>query len=224
MKLAKRMPDPVVITRPLAQAHELAERVSALGHEAVLFPLLEISALPDDSGLRAVLAKLSSYAMVVFVSPNAIDAAFRVIEAWPSGVAIAVVGEGSRRALERHGVTDANARIFRPNDPFRSDSETLLEVLDLSLVRGKTVLVVRGETGRELLSDALRAAGAKVEQVAAYRRSAPVLDEARRERLQALLASDSTWMVTSSEALRYLVDMANAVAGQDGWRGCGNSE
>src|SRR5690606_3716699 len=119
LRLAKRMPDPVVVTRPLAQAHELAERVRALGREAVLFPLLEISALPDDSGLRAVLANLSSYAMVVFVSPNAIDAAFRLIDTWPAEVAIAVVGEGSRRALERHGVTDANARIFRPNDPLR---------------------------------------------------------------------------------------------------------
>lgn len=210
------MPDPVVITRPLAQAHDLAGQVRALGREAVVFPLLEISALPDDSNLRAVLANLHSYAMVVFVSPNAIDAAFRIIDAWPAEVAIAVVGEGSRRALERHGVNDTNARIFRPRDPFRSDSETLLEVLDLELLRGKTVLVVRGESGRELLTNALRAVGASVEQVAAYRRSAPLLNEVRREQLQALLSDDSTWVVTSSEALRNLLDMVDAVAGKPG--------
>ncbi len=210
------MPDPVVITRPLAQAHDLAAQVRALGREAVVFPLLEISALPDDSGLRAVLANLHSYAMVVFVSPNAIDAAFRIIDAWPAEVAIAVVGEGSRRALERHGVNDANARIFRPRDPFRSDSETLLEVLDLEILRDKTVLVVRGESGRELLTNALRGVGASVEQVAAYRRSAPLLNEVRREQLQALLSDDSTWVVTSSEALRNLLDMVDAVAGKPG--------
>ena len=210
------MPDPVVITRPLAQAHALADKVRALGLEAVLFPLLEISALSDDAQLRAALANLKSYAMVVFVSPNAIDAAFRIVDAWPREVAIAVVGEGSRRALEKYGVDDSNTQIFRPRDPFRSDSETLLEVLDLDAIRNKAVLLVRGETGRELLSDALRAAGATVEQVAAYRRSAPVLDEARREQLQTLLASDSTWIVTSSEALRYLVGMVESVDNQFG--------
>ena len=211
-KPAKRMPNPVVITRPLAQAQDLLERISSLGRDAVLFPLLEISPLPDDGVLRATLANLQRYDMVAFVSPNAIDAAFRLIEHWPSNVAVAVVGEGSRKALERHGLTDANARIFRPLDPARSDSETLLQALDMKALRGKKVLVVRGEAGRELLSDALHAAGVEVEQVAAYRRSAPALDEQGRAQLRALLASDCTWIVTSSEALRHLVDMVNDVA------------
>lgn len=210
------MPNPVVVTRPLGQTQELAAQVQALGRDAVVFPLLEITPLPDDSELRAVLADLRRYAMVVFVSPNAIDAAFGFIESWPSEVAIAVVGEGSRRALERHGVTDANARIFRPRDRFRTDSDTLLEVLDLESLRGKTVLVVRGESGREMLTNSLRAAHVNVEQVAAYRRRAPVLDAARRTQLQTLLACDSTWIVTSSEALRHLVDMVADVGGETG--------
>ena len=69
------MPDPVVITRPALQAAPLAERVSALGHEAVVFPLLDIQALPDQSALQAALADVSGYAIVAFVSPNAIAAA-----------------------------------------------------------------------------------------------------------------------------------------------------
>jgi uroporphyrinogen-III synthase len=210
------MPDSVVITRPLAQANVLARRVSALGRDAVIFPLLEIHPLADPAPLRAALASLKDYAMIAFVSPNAIDAAFAALPVWPRSMVLAVIGEGSRSALARHGVTPANATIISPNDPERTDSETLLETLDLDALRGKRVLVLRGETGRELLADALRAAQVEVVQVAAYRREAPVLDAARREQLLRLLDSESDWIVTSSEGLRVLMRMVGEVAGQDG--------
>jgi uroporphyrinogen-III synthase len=146
--------------------------------------------------------------MVAFVSPNAIDAAFSILHAWPKDVAIAVVGEGSRMALARHGVTAATASIISPRDSMRTDSQTLLEVLDLDAMRSKQVLIVRGETGRELLADALRAAGVQVTQVAAYRRTAPLLDAAKRMQLTQLLESANDWIVTSSEAARNLIQMA----------------
>jgi uroporphyrinogen-III synthase len=213
------MPDPVVITRPLAQASALASRVAALGYAAEIFPLLEIHPLADQTPLKAALAEAGRYALIAFVSPNAIDAAFAARPQWlagPAQPALAVVGEGSRAALARHGVDDANATILRPRDAQRADSEALLEVLDTAALRGKPVLIVRGESGRELLADALRAAGALVTTLPAYRRTAPVLDQALRLRLQALLEADSIWIVTSSEALRNLVDMARQLAGAAG--------
>ena len=70
------MPNPVVVTRPLAQAQDLAAQIAALGRQAVVFPLLEIHPLPDTSRLSSVLGNLDRYAMVAFVSPNAIHAAF----------------------------------------------------------------------------------------------------------------------------------------------------
>lgn len=199
------MPDAVVITRPAAQAGALAEQVTALGREAVLLPLLEIAALDDQSVLRATLADLQRFAMVAFVSPNAIDAAFAHIAAWPAQVAIAVLGEGSRAALARHGVTDECATIFSPLDTTRSDSENLLQSLDLAALAGKAVLIVRGESGRELMADGLRAAGIVVTTVAAYRRSVPAMTPALRGRLLSLLERDNDWIVTSSEALRGLL-------------------
>jgi uroporphyrinogen-III synthase len=122
-----------------------------------------------------VLDDLASYALVAFVSPNAIEAAFAHIERWPAGVDIAVVGEGSRAALAKHGVQGGSVRIHCPLDPARSDSEHLLQALDLARLAGRRVLVVRGEGGRELMPDALRGAGAAVETVAAYRRAVPAL-------------------------------------------------
>lgn len=203
----------VVITRPLAQARPLADRVRALGFEPVVFPLLEIAPLQDQRPLRARLAQLEHYALVAFVSPNAIDAALPLVPAWPPQVALAVVGEGSRRALERHGLTEENARIFSPRDPQRSDSETLVGALDLAALRGRRVLVVRGETGRDFLANALRAAGAEVEQVAAYCRKAPRFDAVAETQLLQLLDRGADWVITSSEALRILKDFTQTAGG-----------
>ena len=211
------MPDAVVITRPLAQCHALAQGVAALGREAVLLPLLDIYPLADQAPLQRVLADLlaglGGYALVAFVSPNAIDAAFAQLRqlgeldrpgCWPAGVALAVLGETSRACLAKYGIDAGNATIFSPLDPARSDSEHLLEALDLGALAGKRVLIVRGESGRELMADGLRAAGAIVETVAAYRREVPALTPQLGATLHALLARQNDWIITSSEALRGL--------------------
>lgn len=214
--MTARNAPPIVVTRPIAQAEPLAQRIAAMGRETIVFPLLEILSLPDQAPLQSALRNLDRYAMAAFVSPNAINSAFAHIDAWPSRVAIGVVGEGSKSALANHGVTPANATIFSPSDPRRTDSQTLLEVLDLEALRGHRVLIVRGETGRELLSDALRAHGVQVEQVAAYRRAAPVLDQDRGAQLSRLLDRRCDWIITSSEALRNLLQMVRDVAGDAG--------
>lgn len=210
------MANPVVITRPIAQAETFAQRVAALGRNAVVFPLLEIKPLADPAPLQAALADLSGYAMVAFVSPNAIDATFSIVRDWPKQVSLAVVGDGSRAALALHGLTSANAEIFSPLDPDRTDSETLLHALDLKSLRGKRILIVRGESGRELLADALRAANVDVLQVAAYRRNAPDLNSAQCKQLAVLANSQNDWIITSSEALRNLLQMVKQVLGDDG--------
>ncbi|MDC8760142.1 uroporphyrinogen-III synthase [Janthinobacterium fluminis] len=208
------MPDTVVITRPLAQAGPLAERVAALGRPVELLPLLEIHALADQAALALALADLRAYAMVAFVSPNAIDAAFAHIDAWPAGVTLAVLGEGSRAALAAHGVTPACADIVSPHDAARSDSEHLLESLDLARLRGRRVLIVRGDGGRELMGEGLRRAGVEVRFVTAYRRAVPALTPALAATLRRLLAQRNDWVITSSEALRGLMGLLAALDGE----------
>ncbi|MBC7490724.1 MAG: uroporphyrinogen-III synthase [Glaciimonas sp.] len=198
---------PIVITRPQAQAVTLAQQISATGGEPIIFPLLEIVPLPDTAALEITLAHLGGYALVVFVSPNAIDAAFKHILHWPSQVAIGIVGEGSRVALARHRVTAQNAIIYGPPDVTRTDSEGLLQALDLSGLSGRRVLIVRGDSGRELLADSLRTAGIEVVLLSAYQRRAPIMTPALTRQLQQLLISENDWFVTSSEALRILMQM-----------------
>lgn len=219
----------VIITRPRAQAEPLAQRLRAAGHDAVELPLLDIGPVADDAPLRAALAALPSYALVAFVSPNAIDAAFALLAGgvgaataaasgaggvtapplapgvkWPVHVAIAVVGEGSRAALERHGL-GPSVRVHCPPADGPSDSEHLLATLDLPALRGQKVLLIRGQDGRELMADGFRAAGARVDVVAAYTRRIPMLTPELSAQLCDLLVETNTWIITSSEALRGLV-------------------
>jgi len=209
------MADAVVITRPWQQAEELADKVRAAGRAAIVFPLLDIYPLADPQPLKEVLARLESFALVAFVSPNAIGAALAARADWPKQVPLAVMGEGSRRALAAHGISEATTTIHAPKSSEKTDSETLLATLDLQSLRGKEVLILRGESGRELLADALRAAGVNVTQAAAYRRVAPQFDQARRAHLRELLSEHHLWHITSSEALRYLARMAGQLFGEE---------
>ncbi len=209
---------PVIITRPLVQASAFAAQVAAIGRQAEIFPLLEIRALADATALDETLSRLADFALVAFVSPNAVHAAFSRIQHWPEGVAIAVMGAGSRAALAEYGISDANTKIISPINPERTDSETLLDVLDFSALDGREVLIIRGESGREFLADALRCHGVSVTQIAAYQRVAPEFTLSRQQSLKLMLERENDWVVTSSEALRNLftwvkkLDLENVVA------------
>ncbi len=206
---------PVVVTRPLQQAHAFAASIEAAGRRAVLFPLLTIAPVEDAGPMQAALAHLEDYALVVFVSPNAIDAAFGQRQAWPRQVPIGIVGEGSRLALEAHGVDAAHATIYGPQRADKMDSEELLKSLPLEQLRGRRVLIVRGQAGRDFLSDALQQHGISVEHLTAYRRLAPTLDDQNGPQLLGLLDGEADWVITSSEALRNLLALARLAGGAE---------
>ena len=207
----------IVLTRPLAQAQPLAQRLTAMGYPVTLFPLLEIAPLPAkselQSSLQAVIANLSRYPLAVFVSPNAIHAVFKDKLTWPAGVSIAVMGEGSRAALTQYGINEKNTRIYCPTDPFHSDSEALLHELDLPSLKGRDVVIFRAETGRELLADVLVKHDIHMTKVVSYRRFAPAITAQNSRLLLELLESGSSWVVSSSEAVRTLVDKISKAVG-----------
>jgi len=198
----------IVVTRPRAQAAPLAEAIVAAGGRALCFPLLEISPAADAAELQRVVTRLADYALAVFISPNAVDYALPAILAagpWPSALRPAAVGPGTVKALAAHGIADCLLPAVR------FDSEALLELPELSATRlaGRKVTIFRGDGGRELLADTLRARGAEVDCITCYRRSAPavgggeLLAAWRSGRLDALT-------VSSSEGLRHLLALLDA--------------
>ena len=198
----------IVVTRPRAQAGPLAEAIAALGGEPLIFPLLEIASATDPQPLATAVARLADYSLAVFISPNAVDYSLPAILArgpWPAGLQPAAVGQGTVKALAAHGI----AGCVAPRERF--DSEALLELPELAAGRvvGKRVAIFRGDGGRELLAETLRARGAEVDCITCYRRSGPadgvasLLASWRAGKLDALT-------VSSSEGLRYLVDLLDA--------------
>lgn len=223
---ADARPFTAVLTRPSGQSGELAVQLASAGIDVLEFPLIDIAPVEDDTALRAAFASLSAYALVVFVSPNAIDHAFAQAPcAWPAAVPIGVVGPGSVAALARHGIAAPDRQVICPavngnaNDDsdVRFDSEALFAALQAQLgeraFNGKQVLIVRGDGGREWLADRLREAGATVQAVAAYRRIVPAPTEQGWARVRTLLAGaphNWGWVVTSSEGVRNLHALARA--------------
>ncbi|MFL9896153.1 fused uroporphyrinogen-III synthase HemD/membrane protein HemX [Paraburkholderia sp. RL17-381-BIF-C] len=209
----------VVITRPAGQSNELIARLAEVGLATLDFPLIDVAPVTDDAPLRAALSSLERYALVVFVSPNAVDHAFAHSDTiWPHALPIGVVGPGSVQALARHGVSAPAYNMISPpsgadEEAARFDSEGLFAAIDMALgatnLEGKRVLIVRGDGGREWLAERLREAGAEVETVAAYRRLVPEPSIGGWARVHELLAGEPhAWLLTSSEGVRNLHELA----------------
>src|SRR5262249_4796592 len=121
----------------------------------------------DVRTVEGALAMLATYDAAIFVSPNAVEYGVPDPRRWPTRLAAFGPGPGTAEALAAAGIADV--RI--PTTTF--DSEGLLALPELDDVRGKRVLILRGEGGREHLADALRARGAHVDAIACYRRAQP---------------------------------------------------
>ncbi|SAL48407.1 fused uroporphyrinogen-III synthase HemD/membrane protein HemX [Caballeronia telluris] len=210
----------IVVTRPIGQSATLLALLADAGFDTLEFPLIDIAPVTDEAPLRAALDELygpRKYALVVFVSPNAVDHAFGKLAApWPADVPVAVVGPGSVAALARQGVAAPAHRVISPSaesaDP-RFDSEALYAAIESQFgtngLEGKRVLIVRGDGGREWLAERMTEAGATVEKVAAYRRIVPEPSMQKWERIHALLADEPhAWLLTSSEGVRNLDELA----------------
>ncbi len=219
---------PVILTRATGQVGALAAALGAQGHEVLLFPALEVGPLSDAEPLRAMLGRLESFGLAIFVSPNAIEATFAQLDRpWPEEVALAVMGPGSLAALAARGIATPGYRIFTPSDEegeegyARYDSESLYGELERSSATGGPILIFKGNGGRTWLAEALLAAGAAVTTVQCYERSRGRPDTAARAKLSAWIAERRVvqLVVSSSEGLHNLVGLVEEVAGPGarGW-------
>ncbi|HUW28195.1 MAG TPA: uroporphyrinogen-III synthase [Sulfuriferula sp.] len=200
----------VLVTRPAHQAAHLAELIVAAAGKPVLFPVLEILDAADLQPLYALIDRLDSFDLAIFISPNAVNKAMNLIKSrreLPATLKIAAIGRGSSKELKHFGVTD----IIAPSARF--DSENLLEMPQLQDVAGQRIAIFRGDGGREVLGNTLAARGAHIEYAECYRRSRPdasaggLLRKWSRNEINAVT-------VTSSEGLRNLYDMLGKLGRQ----------
>ncbi|MFH0799619.1 MAG: uroporphyrinogen-III synthase [Pseudomonadota bacterium] len=159
----------VLVTRGQGQAWREVAALEGAGAIPIHIPLIEICAPSDGyAALDSAIAGIDLYAWIAFTSANGVVAFFSRLEgrSVPSGAKLAAVGPATATAIEESGAKVAVV-------PREHSSSGLLEEM-LRLVRkGDRVLFPRALEGRELLADGLRAKGARVDVVEAYRTTLP---------------------------------------------------
>lgn len=167
-------------------------------------PAIEIIPL-RSAGLEAVLARIDSFGMAVFISRNAVEQGMASLresgKALPRDISIAAIGAGTRRALEGEG----RGGVIAPAGP--ADTEALLAEPAMAGVLGMRIVIFRGEGGRDALAEGLRARGAQVEYAECYRRGVPRIDplpligEWSRGALQAITVSSGEGLANLAASL-----------------------
>lgn len=163
----------VVVTRPRSAGEPLAAALTREGARTWLFPALAIEDVEPTEGLRTLLSGISRFDMAIFVSANAVEkglAMARRFAPWPGSIGVAAIGQATAQALRNSGL----ANVISPPD--RHDSEGLLALAQLQDVRGRNIIVFRGEGGRERLKESLEERGAAVTYAECYRRVRPDAD------------------------------------------------
>lgn len=201
----------LLVTRPAGQGGQLLAGIRALGGEAHHIPFLDIQPVQDLAPLQAIAHRLGSYHACVFISANAVEAAWSTLvpsaeNGWPESVVAAAVGPGTAKVLRARGVPS----VILPSQQF--DSEGLLAEATFapSACRGQSVALIRGEGGRDFLAQTLRARGARVDEAAVYRRA---LHLDALAALQAwvgqCVAGQGLLVISSSESLQRVISAAS---------------
>lgn len=184
----------LLLTRPVDESQALARTLAEVGVYSASLPLLEIEPLPVSEGNRSIIYNLAAYCAVIVVSKPAARLGLAMVdEVWPQPPMQKwfTVGAATAQILDDYGL-----QVFFPEHG--DDSEALLELPQFQeAVSGydPRVLIMRGEDGRELLAERLRARGVMVDYLPLYRRNLPqypafaLPDRVEAERLNGLVVS-----------------------------------
>ena len=196
----------VLVTRAAHQAGKLSEGLRAVGAEPVEVPVLEIRPPASYEPLDTALLKLDTYNWLVLTSAN-------VVQVLQERSALLGVALNGRAALHVAAVGSATAKAAS-DAGFKIDfvpesyvAESLIEGL-LGKVAGQRILLARAADARDVIPDAMRTAGARVDVVDAYRNMLP---EAAPEQLRlALEQGIDAATFTSSSSAAHLQEAAGA--------------
>ena len=195
----------ILVTRPAAQAEELCDLLAQRGLDPVSVPTVAIDCTSAADGLDAMLSTLDGAEWLVITSANGADALRERMRATglplPEGIRVAAVGPATAEAL-----TEAGVRVDHVPDEYL----TVAIAEGLGDVDGCRVVLARADAATPELHDALRARGAIVEEVVAYRTlEGPA---SSRDQLHEALHGDLAGVAfTSSSTVRGLLRLASPI-------------
>lgn len=196
----------IVITRPRAQAGDLAAQLTQLGATALLIPLIEIVPLPDRRPLEQALAQLAQYHWLIFTSSNTVDLFGQQLQQsqqpadlWQK-LRVATIGPATASALRSYQI----AADFVP-----TIHEAEAVVAGLGDLAGKRVLLPQAAIARPALAQLLSERGAEVDAIPIYQTQAVALGEGE---LAELRQGVDAIILTSGSTARNLAAIAAADA------------
>lgn len=194
----------VLVTRAAHQAGKLSEGLRDRGAEPVEVPVLEIAPPDDFEPLDCALKQLGSYDWLIVTSTNTVHAlveratALGLVFAANSSLKVAAIGTATAAEARIAGLGVALV-------PENYVGESLVDSL-AGQVAGRKILLARAASARDVIPDALRAAGAVLDVVDAYQNRMPANAPVRLR--QALERGVDAATFTSSSSVTHL---ANAV-------------
>ena len=200
-----------VVTRARAQASSLTKRLEEEGAKVMEVPAIRITEPEDYAPLDKAIDNLAQYKWVLFTSANGVDLFFERLASHGkdarafASCKIGAIGSATADTLDAYGI---KADLV----PATYKAEDLTEALLPRLHKGDKVLLARAAKARNVLPDALKAAGADVDVVAVYR---TVADCENKDELVAALRDGTVDCVTftSSSTVTNLLDALGADKG-----------
>jgi uroporphyrinogen III methyltransferase/synthase len=194
----------ILITRARGQAQEFSTLLADYGAQVIAFPTIEIAPPEDFQPLDKAIEKINSYDWAIFTSVNGVRFFAQrlkekgVTRAALTGKKICAIGPRTQKELEKMGLTVH----FRPSE-YRA--EGVAEGLKAQGIQGKKILLPRAREARRILPEALREAGALVDEVEVYQTVKPARGKAS---LEAILKKGIDVVVfTSSSTVRNFMEL-----------------
>lgn len=196
----------ILITRAKGQASALATQLEALGATPILIPTIEIAPPTTYCAMDAALASIRSFDWLIFTSANAVQSFVdraRSLKLDPQAKRIAAIGSATAKA-----VVEAGMKVDLV--PPQAVAESLAEALKAH-ARDSSMLLVRAAAGRDILPDALTAAGATLTIVEAYRNVIPTTSVEELRTLFTMNPPDAITFTSGSTAVNLvaLMDVAS---------------
>ncbi len=160
----------IVITRAAEQAGELADLLRSFGAEVLEFPTIAFRPPESFEALDAALGRVAGYDWVIFTSVNGVRGFFDRLSFHGrdggelSGLKVCAIGQATAEALRSR-----RGGIVADLVPEKFQAEGILEAWAGRDLDGIRILLARAAVGREVLPEALRKSGARVDMVTVYR-------------------------------------------------------
>jgi uroporphyrinogen-III synthase len=175
----------ILVTRPFRQAAGLVELIEQQGGDAIVFPVIEIAAnyVKEWSEWHPLQTN-----WLVFVSRNAVEHFLQGSpQTLPAHIKLAATGEGTAQTMRENRLTvDLQPELS-------NGSEGLLQLPEWQQMDQQHVVIVRGDGGRELMAETLRARGAKISYLEVYRRQLPTVSADLQQQ-----ACSADWLTATS--------------------------